>query len=639
MPITRQEAIRRIKMMETRGEKPETIQQYLDSVGVVSDGGAGSADTGRKTVADYQEEARAVLGKTGNPGASLLGYIGKDIRGTATPEDRPSGFKGFVGDLFTSTAGRVLGVAGAPFRPTETAKKGRIQEEMQSQRFQLARNADQFIQMANKEADPAQKRKYLDIANRILRQTEDVQQSVQDVQRTTPQSTSVSGDIKRVAGQAVGAVATLAPYAGGVGLPGMTGKVHSGLSRPPVSVPTSFGQAVKHGAATGAKYGGAFGASGALVEDRTIPQILGRTASGAATGGILGGVLGGTTYGVHHGLAARRGGLQRPEQRFAATEQVMQQKFRGGPAERAREIPKAERTLTRIDTKGVRTHQQLSQRLDDSIKADTQKVDDILEPLKETHKLSKLAQKTTETYGGKTVTVKSNPVRDALKHMHELYLKSGDSKGQARISLISKKANAQGLTAKEINQIAREYGRVFGGKAFSRVTGDPLTSVSALKYEGTRSGVKQVARSLIPDERTTVLDRQIHEAISTKLQIDKNAESIRAFEQKIIKGNIVQWAAKKLEGVVDIAMFGGPRAFVRQLVQGPIPTRADFIAVQGQAMKNLHKLNGKSEGFIANFITKVLLEASRQPNPGDALNQVFLNELLRLDEKKTNLGR
>lgn len=225
----------------------------------------------------------------------------------------------------------------------------------------------------------------------------------------------------------------------------------------------------------------------------------------------------------------------------------------------------AARVLSQVSTKGVKTYGDLSESLGQAIKDNLTKTD--LEHAKnpEPVKMSNLTEKSTSNVGGKATTAKINYVQTALTHLQELYRKTQDPANLARIRGTIQKAKTTGLTSSEINGIAREYGNEFGNKAFSKRTGDPLTSVNAQAYENVRSGVKNTARSLLPDDAAKALDKHTSDMIRVKKLVDAMGKKVNSLEQRVVKRNIVEKVARGLGSAIDFATFGGPKAFVQKL--------------------------------------------------------------------------
>ena len=302
--LTKQEVIRRIGAMKQQGASPDEIQRYLDQL---STGGGAATATTTATPEPYKSPVIEAINAR-DSGKSLLGFIGKDVRDIARPEDRPGGLlKGFAAEAFQTTLGSkgVLGLAEAPFRPIRTMLGAKKQVSLQEQRLQASRDADAIIAEANRTADPTRKNQLLTQAAAKLRGGEEFGKQAKEVNKRTPQSTSTLKDIERVGGQAINTALTLAPFgkpaqavAGIRGTAGAT-KVAQVVGK------QTLGGAVKAGAVQGAKYGAGYGLGTALAEEKSAGQVAKKTATGAATGAVVGGVLGGVGYEANKFISKR----------------------------------------------------------------------------------------------------------------------------------------------------------------------------------------------------------------------------------------------------------------------------------------------------------------------------------------------
>lgn len=162
------------------------------------------------------------------------------------------------------------------------------------------------------------------------------------------------------------------------------------------------------------------------------------------------------------------------------------------------------------------------------------------------------------TVGKGTDAVTTNPVQDAIDQLKTHYTATGDSKGLANIKALETKASgplvenadgemvrdttkAQGLTSQELDNLAKEHGRVMPS-AFSK-TGEPLTGLNKELTENTRSGVKATARGVLGETnpeaaaRVTQVDHATSEAIHTQDLLDKQAETQNTAGQKSLAKN------------------------------------------------------------------------------------------------------
>src|SRR3990167_919918 len=167
------------------------------------------------------------------------------------------------------------------------------------------------------------------------------------------------------------------------------------------------------------------------------------------------------------------------------------------------DIPKAAQALRLVDTEGVKTYKELGERIDDRIELFSTKMDDYLDAQKGNLTRDKLV---TITEVGDEV-VEQTFVNDALTQLQELYTATKDAPALAKVSQLGAKLDSEGLTRRELNDLAREYGAEFKNKAFSKL-GDPLTSVNAQAFENTRKGIKNVVRSLTEGDAPKLIDSQ-----------------------------------------------------------------------------------------------------------------------------------
>ena len=220
------------------------------------------------------------------------------------------------------------------------------------------------------------------------------------------------------------------------------------------------------------------------------------------------------------------------------------------------------RALERIDTKGIKSSEDLFSRLDSKAKENTLAVDDALSKSTDLYK-PKDTTRTIKVKGGKPL--KENFVDTALQHLDELYTKTNDATSLAKIKEITTRYKKEGLTAKEMNQIARDYGSEFGSKAFSKASGDPLTSVNAQSFENVRSGVKAKVRELMPDAGTKALDLSTSDILDSLKQLRGVETKAQVAMNKLQKAGMLQ----KMGGVfgkgVDLATGGFVKGMLKTL--------------------------------------------------------------------------
>ena len=331
------------------------------------------------------------------------------------------------------------------------------------------------------------------------------------------------------------------------------------------------------GAATGASYGAAAG----LEENKNVEGIVKSTAAGAALGTAVSAAGGAVKY-----LSDKR--LDKlPDSAKTAVGQIVQGK--------TKDVEPAIRVLSQVETKGIKKYSDLSTRLDDNMKALNTAMDDVLSSDKTSRTLDQLAE--TSTVGGKKVS--ENYVKKALDGLDELYSDSSDPKNAQRIKNLIEKSSTEGLTVKELNDIAKEYGTEFGNKAFGK-TGEPRTSVNAVAYENVRKGVKDTLRNLLPDDKAKLIDKNLSEHINTKELVQKMEEKVNALSQKVSDRGLIEKVGRLTGKTVDVATGG----FVKGALTSFIPSNVgkkvmNSLDLEKNLSKNL-KLIEKADKLIGN---------------------------------------
>lgn len=259
------------------------------------------------------------------------------------------------------------------------------------------------------------------------------------------------------------------------------------------------------------------------------------------------------------------------------------------------DVPAALRTLQSIDTTGVKTTADLQAKINSEIKPLAEQVDTELSKDPTSRPISTF-EKTVGEGGNAT---KINYVQEAINNLKELYTKTSDAKGLAEIKAIETKVdglrgadgkiikNASGLTNKEVNDLSRKYGSEFGSKAFAKVSGDPLTSVNAQKFENIRMGLKDTARQGLGGAEAKALDAKLSDLYDTKKLIDKQVERVNTQSQKTSKQGIIPKMVGKGVKILD-TVTGGPIKAIGKVMgaQGSSGVM-DALELEGNLSKNL----------------------------------------------------
>ena len=330
----------------------------------------------------------------------------------------------------------------------------------------------------------------------------------------------------------------------------------------------------------GAKIGAAYGAGESLKRDEGLLDIAKSTAGGALTGAALDLA----TLGAGRVLSKTGEKIQK----IATPQKISKEKVleTAGMIGQGKEAAKKQtvKAIEAIDIKGIKTQKDLNTRINETIKKVSGQVDKQLEKNPEIKKLKDLTIKET-SIGGKTVT--STPVKNALDHLQELYKKIGDKVNEQNIKEYIVKAKTKGLSAKEVNNISRQYGADFKSKAFNKM-GEPLTSVNARAEENVRRGLKEIARSGMGGKAAEALDKRLSALINTGKLTTKNIEAVNKLKQKIVERGLGEKVGRLAFDTLNTVLGGGLKGFVeRGMARGTGLKTLNALELEKALQKNL----------------------------------------------------
>lgn len=263
-------------------------------------------------------------------------------------------------------------------------------------------------------------------------------------------------------------------------------------------------------------------------------------------------------------------------------------------------------TLKVIDTTGVKTYSEFYNKIQDAIPELSRRVD--TELAKDTGKYT-LDNLETTLKSASGAPVKVNYVKNALDNLQEFYQKTGDVVKAKNMEELLTKAQTEGLTLKEINDLSREYGIDFGNKGFSKVTGEPLTSVNAQAFENTRSGLKGVARNGIGGAEAKVLDKQLSSLYDTKMLVERNVEAVNKLKQKIEERGWISKTTYNIVKALDTISGGGLRGITDALLnRGTGLKTLNALDIEKNLSRNLEVINkalkAETEEGLQNILMK-----------------------------------
>lgn len=216
--------------------------------------------------------------------------------------------------------------------------------------------------------------------------------------------------------------------------------------------------------------------------------------------------------------------------------------------------------LSIVDTSKVNTYSDLLGQIKKTIPGVAEKVDN--EFLKDgtIYSLDNLAVKQTTKAGTEVTT---DYVTKGLNELKDFYTSVGDDVAKADIQDLITKSTAQGLTKKEVNDIARLHGRELSAY---NANGQLASGLSKQAAENTRQGLKTTARQGLSEEAKN-LDSQISALYDTQALIEKNVEKVNKLKQLVQDRGLVEKIGYNFSKYADILTGGS----IRGLVGGILP--------------------------------------------------------------------
>lgn len=271
------------------------------------------------------------------------------------------------------------------------------------------------------------------------------------------------------------------------------------------------------------------------------------------------------------------------------------------------DIAKAKKAIASIDIEGVKTYKDLVGAFDEKIKNLSDGLDEVLTTKPEPKLLEDL--KVMAKVGEGTVT--HNYVKDALIQLEDLYTKTNNVVAREQISQLAIKANREGLTIKEVNDLARLHGKDLN--AFN-ANGQAASGLTKQAAENTRTGLKATARDLFNDPLYKEADTEISTLIRTRDLVDNVAVKVNQLQQRIQERGLGAKVGVALGRVINTLGLGTPKGIVEALIprgQGfKVMNALDLEkALSGNLKKLQDAVGGKTETDILNKLNNLLQES------------------------------
>lgn len=320
------------------------------------------------------------------------------------------------------------------------------------------------------------------------------------------------------------------------------------------AVPT-VRQAAVQTAKVGGVSGGAYGAGEEMTKtESTLGSILKGGAVGGALGTVTGGALGAATPAIVKALSpAQRRAASAVESEKALTRVL-------GSKSTPRDLETAGRAFREVDFADLTNNADAEKRMTEAI-ADIATLQDkayATDPTRRT--LSNLVQRTD--VNGEIVP--TNFVDEGITELEKHYTKAGPSTAVIEMRQLRQKAIDQGLTAEEINQLARRHGRDLS--VFDKNTSKGPTGALKQKVEGTRSGIKDTVRGAFGNKITKEADSAMSDLKRVQSLFRQKALAVHTYKSSLVDPGILKRAAGLIEQALNIAT-GGLSRMVGEVVR------------------------------------------------------------------------
>ena len=269
--------------------------------------------------------------------------------------------------------------------------------------------------------------------------------------------------------------------------------------------------------------------------------------------------------------------------------------------------------LGQIDTSKVKTYEDLTKTANQYVKDTAQALDEKLEKNTAKVRLSKF-DKLINT-GDRVIN--ANPVKDMIQQLKDHYIATKEYDNLEKIIQFEDKADSEGVTVKELNDLAREHGQAIN--AFN-ANGQAASGLSKQAAENTRSAVKDVAREEYGGKEYKAMDKQMSDAIKVRDLAEKMQEKVNTLKQKVKERS---WGAKVgilLGKAVNVLGLGTPKGAVEFLTgKANEPVRMDALDLEKSLSKNLKKLDAALGAKTEQQAVQILESIKPEPPTPKAL--------------------
>lgn len=267
------------------------------------------------------------------------------------------------------------------------------------------------------------------------------------------------------------------------------------------------------------------------------------------------------------------------------------------------DIPSFTKGLENIgDTSKVKTYADLNSASTKTITDLAKQQDANLAQDTTTHPMSEFEQ----TTGKGASAVKTNYVQQALTQLQDFYTKTNNAEGLSKVKALTDKANGEGLTVQEVNNLARMHGQDLNG---FNANGELASGLTKQAAENTRVGLKNTVDDSIVDPTVRAQFRAIDSKMSDTFTVRdlsaKMAEKVNTLTQRLQQPTILQKIGSivgkgmRLTGVGDLA------SKLLGLEKVPGASTLNAVDLEAKLSKNLAKISAALSKNDAGFVSDI----------------------------------
>jgi len=267
------------------------------------------------------------------------------------------------------------------------------------------------------------------------------------------------------------------------------------------------------------------------------------------------------------------------------------------------DIATAKKALANIDVSKVNTYEDLASVLNNKINETRTTLDSHLLTNTERKPLDQL----TFTHKVGDAEIAHNYVQDSLNQLEAHYKAINEQVGVEKIAQLTEKAQKEGLTAKEVNDLARVHGQELN--AFN-ANGQAASGLSKQAAENTRTGLKETAKSIFKDELFNTADKEMTNLIRTRDLVKGVSEKVNQLKQRIQERSLGAKVGVALGKAINLLSLGTAKGIVEALIpRGQGFKVMNALDLESTLKGNLEKLQkameGKTEAEILNNLNSI----------------------------------